>query len=113
MSDESKEDETEPPMRVVVIGAGDTVLGRELAQRIMADPQLRGRIEIVDRFSDEADYGREILDLNAIVERIQAEHSGIMVPISAQISARSPEPYSMHLLDGKSKYDRQRKWWLR
>lgn len=100
MSDEPTDEVPERPTRVVVIGIGsDTEPGRELARRILADSRLRGRVEI--------------LDLNAAVERIQAERDQYTGPVVPQEMARQVDPYPMHPLDGQSKYDRRRKWWNR
>jgi hypothetical protein len=113
MSDDATEDPVGPPMRVVVIGAGDTELGRALARRIMEDDRMRGRIEIIDRFPDEPVRDHEILDLNAAVARIRAERDDLMAPVVPQAEARRVDPYPMQPLDGQSKYDRRRKWWNR
>lgn len=113
MKDEPNEESPERPMRVVVIGAGDTELGRELTRRIFDDPKLRGRIEILSEFPAAPVKGHEILDLNGAVERIRAEREELMGPVAQPTLVRRADLYPMHPLDGKSKYDRRRKWWNR
>lgn len=96
------------PRKIVILGL-DASLGRELAQQILKDARLRGRVEIVDKFPEDPRPALEPLDLEGALERIRAERSEYLAPATPNRRRDHNEVQPYH----GSKHDRRRKWWNR
>jgi NAD(P)-dependent dehydrogenase (short-subunit alcohol dehydrogenase family) len=95
------------PRKILIVGAG-VGLGRELAKLIMRDDRLRAQVVLVDELPKDHRSELEPLNLDDIMDRLRGEGPNCLVPVAAQHEPRDLLPYH-----GKSKYDRQRKWWNR
>lgn len=100
---------SDEPRKILIVGAG-VGLGRELARLIMQDDRLRGRVELVEKLPEDHQPTLEPLDLNEVLARIRGDRPELMAPTPKQTRRVEHELLPYH---GKSKHDRQRKWWNR
>lgn len=107
--------DADQPRKILIIGCA-AALGREIAQRVIAEARLQG-IEVVDHLPVDVVQKDVVLDLNGAVKRLREERVDLEEIAQAVRAQPAPvlvqERYELHPLDGKSKYDRRRKWWHR
>jgi NAD(P)-dependent dehydrogenase (short-subunit alcohol dehydrogenase family) len=98
---------SEEPRKILIVGAG-AGLGRELAKLIMRDERLRGQVVLVDKLPEDHHSAHEPVDLDQLMDRLRGELPELRAPVVQRREHNALLPYH-----GKSKHDRQRKWWNR